>query len=840
MKNKTKKVYFILFILLIGYFSIPVSMGASGTALITDWDDFLIGVTSGSNSFFEWEKTDGIKFIIEGSAEPTGDRYLTVMYYTGTDESKNSNGYFNFTSSANGFRMQHKGTADYYMADGVTSISYTFRNTTGVDVVSVRLYNENGDSLSQYKDYNDDWHTIDTTTDNHILNLSWNYYTDNTIQYIVTNESGGQIGIVNATGLLSGAEFTNESQFLCSTCYVSGFASKFGSNKKAYSYALYYYDSEFGYDYEYGNVAQYESLCEGGKDNYLDLKNNMKYIENRFDIPVTLTIKAVDLYVDSYQYNVISSSKSSYTLEINNIVCGNPTYFFDDGLGYTLRWYDLTIVLTNEKPLFEFKCNQKNVLDEYWRIGVNMEGGAFKYHNSDALFGNGVYDGGNSYSFGLSMCFYYESVIQNQLDYDDNIHSLPTGITTYKEYDSITFQYTVSSYYNTYIQLWYDSDSDDIPDTQFTSQGYGGYGLNVKTFAGTCNFVPYQNHDGEWSAHIVRVGSNVSTYNFTVENLSLDTDYNGQIWVTPSVTQINQPFTVGWLYNKTYYDNYDGISFYTKQANIEGETWIIKDGIKTSNEGGISYSIPWNGVFYIWLCVNEGNNKYVVIDNTILYCGINTFTNYLTTDKEHYELEFTQSSSIAKTVVTVGYSHMFLGGDVYIIIENASYTPYYVGETPQNELEFDFIYAGIYNIKLVYYLQDGSYEILDSKTITIGDTDVIPDEETQIGISVKDYLHETFDSQTLFFFGLAIILICTLIPLFISYSLTNEINGFTQMFNMTKEIDSVIYIMFAICGFATAIYLSLFDIYTIVIMFFIIGGLIAWYVSNRVGRNGSA
>ena len=609
---------------------------------------------------------------------------------------------------------------------------------------------------------------------------------------------------------------------------------------------LYVYDTDIsayeGGSYEgsgYGDLSDYEQICEGGKGSYMNLPSNNRYVENRYDVPVSVTIKAVDLFIDNGQYTYCSSTKNDYKLYVNGKDCSRPDYLFSDGTGYTLRWTGINKDLTDEKPVFEFKCDGKDWLDRYWYgLGVNMEGGAFKYHNNNAIFGDGEYNGGSGYSFGLGMCFYYDSRVESDLEYDDTIHAVPTGKTQFYEYDTITFQYTVGEYYNTYLQLWHDSNSDGNYDSQYTGGEFGNGGYNINTFVGTTSFIPKQTHDGDWQINIIRSGVNVTSFNFSVSNLSHDTDYNGQIWTSPKNTQVNQDFNIGWLYNKTYYDNYDGIILYTKEQNLKGETWIIKDGIKTNNEIGMSYSIPFQGIYYIWLCVNEGNDNYIAIDQTVQYVGMNTYNNYITTDKDHYELEFTERSSIAQAYVTIGYSHMFLGGDVYIVFGNSSMSPYFIGNSPQGELEVNYVNAGLYSVKLVYYTSSNEYEVLDEKTFTVGDTNFQEDDKEVQGDDLATLLDENFDEDFQFFIGIIIIGFLVFLPLYASFVWGTGLNTFQGMFKTQKEIDGIVYTMLGIIGLAIDIYLELFELWTLVLFVFAFTMIVAWQVSNKIGGNG--
>jgi hypothetical protein len=221
-------------------------------------------------------------------------------------------------------------------------------------------------------------------------------------------------------------------------------------------------------------------------------------------------------------------------------------------------------------------------------------------------------------------------------------------------------------------------------------------------------------------------------------------DYNGQVWTSPTVTQVNENFNIGWLYNKTYFENNNGILLFTEVPNLESEKWIIQSNIQNNNEDGIDYSIPWDGIYYIWLCV-DNDGVYEPIDSTVQHVGLNTYSNWIKTDKDNYQIDYIEGSDIPQARVVVGYSHMFIGGDVYIMFDNSSMIPYYVGGTPQGELEYNFYNDGLYTVKLIYYLENGDFEVLDEKTFTIGD--IIKTEDLPSTQTYPEIIDEIFNDQ---------------------------------------------------------------------------------------------
>ena len=124
-----------------------------------------------------------------------------------------------------------------------------------------------------------------------------------------------------------------------------------------------------------------------------------QYLENKLGYSVYYPINIVDLYVDDFQYNSISSTVTDYHMEIDGKDYGNPA-ISSSTYGYRLRWSGLDHDTSGNIPVFEFKCDVYNDTwagyPVYWYVGVEQGGESFRFHNTTSFYGNGLYDNGDN------------------------------------------------------------------------------------------------------------------------------------------------------------------------------------------------------------------------------------------------------------------------------------------------------------------------------------------------------------------------------------------------------------------------------------------------------------
>jgi len=486
--------------------------------------------------------------------------------------------------------------------------------------------------------------------------------------------------------------------------------------------------------YDYGDVTNYTKFCSltpplqyasiySQECNFLGMcfDSDTKYLEVKMTSKLTTYIEVVDLYVHENQYNLNNGNLELYQLFINGEDCQNPSIWvpLDDG-NYILRWLNCNIPLDNEEPIFEFYSLSAQYINRpfgqsffsHW-VGVGMHNkrpqwSSIKAHAQDGLYGNGVLNGEQvrqEYDNKMiSMCFYTDDYNPNP-EYDDTIIVQPLDRTQYQEYDVLTISGTISVQTpNTYIQLWKDG-------TQITTQGYANNGLFVKDYSFKEFFaLNSKNYDGNWQVHLNRGGTNISTYNFTVIDR---TDYNGHLYTYPTVSNVGEQFKIGYLYNKTYYDNNNGAVLYGRFPEFNPNYNVIFDNIQEDNEK--DYIHNKEEIMYMFLCVKE-NGTYTPISNHVHYVG-DYYTNEIhVNDKELYLTRDIQGNLIPAKQTFYGY-HSYTTSDVYIYDNGKKLKD--ISSTPNFNINYDYYSSGNHNISLVLDKGNGNIEILDTTSFII-------------------------------------------------------------------------------------------------------------------------
>ena len=206
-----------------------VSALPSNWVELDDFDGYNIDDVNGTNGNFVFNCTlnVGTSWAIKGSAEPGGDKYLRTDY-NGDD----TQGWFNITNN---------GYYGYYICLKMHNPSldtYTFYNQTNVEIIDFKT---DIDEKVYYKDSAGNYQLIYDGVVDTIYYVSWQYYTENVIQYKIYDSNFVLKAITNGTGLIKGIDYTNKSQFNSSTMFINAHSS---------------YAGEFTYIYEYGYISE--------------------------------------------------------------------------------------------------------------------------------------------------------------------------------------------------------------------------------------------------------------------------------------------------------------------------------------------------------------------------------------------------------------------------------------------------------------------------------------------------------------------------------------------------------------------------------------------------------
>lgn len=487
---------------------------------------------------------------------------------------------------------------------------------------------------------------------------------------------------------------------------------------------------------EEGDLSDYYKMCLSNAypDCYHGVSAGIpsyQYIEGYCPLGITGSIHAVDLYVGIDQYNQVSGNPSSYYLYINGFNVGNAD-IITEGVygGKILRWYGFSVGMSkNSYPVFEFKSTAStyyNGKTYYWYdVGV-INDGVRRQHNTNSLYGDGVFNG-NANTRSLDFCYYYTTTPIG-CDYSDMVYGNDKGETTFYEWDNILFSYTISTLSpDSYIRLYKDG-------VRYNGSGFGGSGKFLDGCSGTFSLLPTSEFNGVWSCRIYRGGSNIYFFNFTIENRTNILDYNAILGSTPNPSDEGEEFTLYWEYNRTYYDNLNGCIVYSIGDNFYENYVVVRMGIK--GDGSLKYKLNNKNVYYFYLCSIDDGILYPLFPHSHSV-GVKLGNNiYVGSDS--YIMEYDSLSKQTYALVNIFGNHGYLNGDVYVLINSGNDLSKYVG----GDLDFDFyvkIYeSGVYNVDLIRYNPTGNYTVLESVYFTVIDKDVTDIEEKSLWFGLDE------------------------------------------------------------------------------------------------------
>ena len=587
------------------------------------------------------------------------------------------------------------------------------------------------------------------------------------------------------------------------------------------------YNSLLGGDEEagegYGDLSGYIAYCDTDGDPTQGFVTGGRYLETKWGILLNsdTPVKAVDLYVGAEQYDSISSTKTDYRCYINGFDMGTPDYFVEQGTLYMLRWYLSTAqTVSDGYAIFEFSCS-KQYDGKYWFPAYEYDsfGGGAIIHNNPDYFGDGTtligdVSGnleGSQFNANLWICLYY-GFQQDNPSYDDNIYVVQNDNTpedTFYEYNNIKITGSLSLLKpNTYVQLNHDG-------VRYTGGIYGGDGAivsNDQNYVFLLSFNPtFKTADGSWNCTLMRGGSVIDSYNFTIVNMS-DIDYNGHITSYPNPQGVSQPVEVVWLYNKTYFDNLYAYVYMSLDNSFDSSTDLLLKSM-VQDDGQKTYYHSDEGVIYFFLVVKDDGIYYPIDVSDPQIIGVSVLD---TINTKYDEIHLTDDYPYGTEMQHIYGSHQYAGRWVQIFLNNLTVKD--VSMTPFFDFEYQYAEAGMCHVSLAYFNETGSWIVLD----TI-DYVVIDDREASTPVTpILPGLGATWGM----IMGLMIVSFFTLLPLLLTH-MTNQ-----KGFNFT--IPAIVYVLFAGIG---ALISFAFELFQDWVLFFIIAiGIIALGILYLIGQ----
>lgn len=318
---------------------------------------------------------------------------------------------------------------------------------------------------------------------------------------------------------------------------------------------------------------------------------NNRYLEFEYFTPITITCRAIEIYVSSYQLQY-ASLLNYYTLFINGFNIGYPScYYQKSGDLYVLLWDNFVVQIDNAPIVIEVSCTK------YW-LGIYLEhfisnsdidndGYILQLvHNESAYVGDGIFNilqipSGVEIYQPVYQLYYSSQSSQGDCDYDNSISTPLSNYILFGNPSHVNIAYQL----DTLVDLTYITCTHN--GTDFTSNSIDTFFPYLITECkGTYSFLP--DETGTYVISLNRSGNIISSCTFTVSD---NPDSNHFIFSYPNPSYFNE------IYNLTYrYYNNGGYNGYiTMSSSIEGDGLIhviAQYPIIDNTTGTISINIP--------------------------------------------------------------------------------------------------------------------------------------------------------------------------------------------------------------------------------------------------------
>ena len=335
MKIKNLIVFLIAASFFMTLFFTQNAQAVTGDKTITAWEEFNLGVTSGSNANMTWLTYDTTGTASDITTGALSGKCLRLDSVTPTI----CYAWINLTDDYDYISSIH------IWIEGISigsDMSIYFYNTTNTVLEIIRT------STQWQYDPIDAGNTVFATagaTEDGWLNIT--HVSGNTMNYSWW-ENGGGTTETDEGGSANTATWTNFTRIYIVGTVVVQYIDDIIINTEI---------SE-GYTGGYGSIDGYGSICSGGITEYTQpywltytyewwdfnhmwgtsTKNYPQYIETQFPYTFTGKIGAVDLAISNDQYNLVSSATTAYYMYANGFPCGYPDYILEDNGNYILRW----------------------------------------------------------------------------------------------------------------------------------------------------------------------------------------------------------------------------------------------------------------------------------------------------------------------------------------------------------------------------------------------------------------------------------------------------------------------------------------------------------------------
>ncbi len=685
----------------------------------------------------------------------------------------------------------------------IKQVALALDDTTDIADLDIKLRLENQPPVS---------YTSVFTVDDHFVVVWFDLNFNTTVgepflEFLVIDESGNpQITLLNVGSDIDGDEDTEYKYSLDGTHANGVYDGVITDTDNDFVYQVWYE----GIEPDFGNLTGYVAKGDIESDEIYTFSNR-KYLESRFNLPVTQQIKAVDLMVQRQQY-IFYPDFSEYEMQLNGVDKGNPSYWLPyDANRMLLRWYfTVDQQLTDEVPVFEFYHKEKLTDIFRWHImesaeDVNNDGEIGRLTTDNDWMYDGLYDANFGHANDMIYRYWYKDQIIIEDEYNDfidvSVESEPIFIFdevivfgTIAEFDFIT---TVRRHY------W-----DGASWTEHTLEGnWIEYSPTFEHWF-TIPFAFDNSGNENWNFTLFRNGATVAEKKITVETTTTE-DQNYAIKTIPIPSYTGSTVQVWYIFNNSEHST-GKLVVSTSPVFAETGSYITEMPIVTKTNFSYAGSTAFDGtegIKYIFMAIEISSNVWYQVGDTKRHPVKNQ-------DYENW-IDVVGITHYVGDIVLIDFQHNHLGNPAIAIFVNDYRIGGDISTVVRGIVQYTAVDSGHHTAQLVLLKSAGGFEVLkrDNFTVSAGELPeeqgVLPDVGTEIGALL----------------GLIITISLMLLPIVILGSL--KVDG-----------DNIVVIsaLFGCMGIVISIYLGFFDLWVVFfIIIVIIAVLILQYMRSRGG-----
>lgn len=452
-------------------------------------------------------------------------------------------------------------------------------------------------------------------------------------------------------------------------------------------------------------------------------------------------------------------------------------------IGYALKWVRFNNIIPCI-ALADFDNNEDGMIE-------------YKTSTSSAMFNDYNYNGEYTVGYDLVTELYYEKkYYTEQVNFSDYIE---TNKNNYNQYETVKISGHSG---NPSLINELKAYHKDGTWSEYTGQGFPKEFTSNEIFF---DFNPKQS--GEWNVTIERNDIVYATAWFNVS--AYDPNYGIISYPNPSF--INDEVTIEAMYN--YSDTYE----VRLRCLASDQTYYIPVTTKQAWHVAGTIQFKAEGIYYIEMQRRQNSSyDWGTVFEKKHVCKARDYDNWIKI--EYDTCNYQQDGlGIENCEQTITYQHNYLGSNNVKILINTNISIYDVGASSRGEVKFIPPHDGWYNVSLVYRHKDGSYQYLcENQSFLVGEAGKPP--PSYEDIQIRDVIDQVFTEEQQTLLGLGLLLFFLILPAYICYRWK------------IRDMNSNVYILSTVVGFAIDIYLGLFPFWVLVLFIFLFTALFVWKI----------